>query len=368
MGKSSPTPPAAPDPYKTASAQTGSNIGTAIANAAIGNANTVGPQGSTNFNVTGNTQWTDPESGKTYNIPQYTATTTLSPEQQQLYNQQTALGSKLNNLATTQTDKISSLLSKPLSFSNLPTVPTDFSADRKAVEDAIYSRLDPQLDRDRAALETKLVNQGFQRGSAAFNTEMDAANRQANDARMQAVLNSGQEESRLYGMASDARNRAMQEQLQLRNQPINEISALMSGGQVSMPQATQYNAPQVANTDVTGAVYNSAALNNQNYQAQLQQNNAALGGLFGLGSTALYGGMKYGLNPLNWSDRRLKRDIRAIGVKLPSGVNLYEYRYLWDDAPRVGVMADEVEAVAPAAVHEISGFKAVDYDMVLRAA
>lgn len=61
------------------------------------------------------------------------------------------------------------------------------------------------------------------------------------------------------------------------------------------------------------------------------------------------------------SDRRLKRDIEHVGV-LPNGLSIYNFRYLWDDEPQVGLMADEVERVHPDAV--ISGpfgFKAVDY-------
>jgi hypothetical protein len=334
-----PSAPAAPDPYKTASAQTGSNIGTAIAQAAIGNSNTVGPTGSTSNAVTGSTSWTDPTSGQTYQLPQYTTTTTLSPEQQKLYDQQTQLGSGLNQLAIDQTGKISGLLSSPLDTSTLPSAgtlptntpsfsqaqtsigPTDYSADRQKVEDALYSRLNPQLDRDRASLENTLVNQGLVRGTDAFNQAMDSFNRQANDQRTQVVLAGGQEQSRLadlalqqgqfqqagtaqnnasaqqgyqnqVGLAQDqttARQNALQEQLALRNQPINEISSLMSGGQVTMPQFQGYNAPTVAGTDVAGAVYKSNAIEQQQYQAAQQRQSQILGGLLGLGAAGVYG-------------------------------------------------------------------------------
>lgn len=69
-----------------------------------------------------------------------------------------------------------------------------------------------------------------------------------------------------------------------------------------------------------------------------------------------------------FSDRHLKTDIAPAGTG-PHGLGVYRFRYLWDDpgAPlRTGFMADEVERVMPAAVHVTeSGFKAVDYDMVL---
>lgn len=66
-----------------------------------------------------------------------------------------------------------------------------------------------------------------------------------------------------------------------------------------------------------------------------------------------------------FSDRRLKRDIERIGTHA-SGVPLYSFKYLHDNTPRVGVMADEVEKVMPEAVGELGGFKTVNYEMLER--
>jgi hypothetical protein len=77
----------------------------------------------------------------------------------------------------------------------------------------------------------------------------------------------------------------------------------------------------------------------------------------GLGDAALMGAMFL-------SDRRLKQDIEPTGARLANGLPLYRYRYLWDqpDVNRVGVMADEVRAIAPHAVHrDVSGFDKVNY-------
>jgi hypothetical protein len=57
----------------------------------------------------------------------------------------------------------------------------------------------------------------------------------------------------------------------------------------------------------------------------------------------------------------LKRDIIDLGIRLLSGLKLYAYRYLWDDKPRAGVMADEAMRVNPSAVGILNGFLAVDY-------
>ena len=50
----------------------------------------------------------------------------------------------------------------------------------------------------------------------------------------------------------------------------------------------------------------------------------------------------------NPATRKL-RDITRVG-RLPNGLDLYRYRYLWSDTPYVGVMAQEVASVDPDAV------------------
>ena len=67
----------------------------------------------------------------------------------------------------------------------------------------------------------------------------------------------------------------------------------------------------------------------------------------------------------NYSDRRLKTDVKRVGV-LDSGLPVYSYRFKGSSLPQMGVMADEVERVAPGAVHvdRQSGYKKVDYRKV----
>ena len=64
------------------------------------------------------------------------------------------------------------------------------------------------------------------------------------------------------------------------------------------------------------------------------------------------------------SDMRLKRDIQLVG-HLPNGLGLYRYRYLWSDTVYVGVMAQEVATVIPAAaVIASDGFYRVNYALL----
>lgn len=66
-----------------------------------------------------------------------------------------------------------------------------------------------------------------------------------------------------------------------------------------------------------------------------------------------------------YCDRRLKKNIRLIGHTGPFAVYAFEYRQDMGvelpTGPRVGPMADEVEAICPAAVSvEANGYKKVD--------
>lgn len=70
------------------------------------------------------------------------------------------------------------------------------------------------------------------------------------------------------------------------------------------------------------------------------------------------------------SDRHVKGDVVRIGTH-PLGIGLYlfrykpEYRDTWGHGRQFGVMADEVEAVMPAAIlMDADGYKMVNYAML----
>jgi hypothetical protein len=291
MGTSAPQAPPPPDPYKVAGAQTGQNVQSAIANSYLGNVDQVGPYGSTTYKQGESFTMKGPD-GQTYQVPRFTQTQTLSPGQQRLYDQQTELGSNLNNLALSQTQRLSNHLNKPIDFSGLPDISNDFSADRGRVEQAMFDRVAPQNQRDYDALENRLINQGFARGTQAFTDAMDEYRRGINDQKLAITARGLQEQQGLYGMASNRRSQAMQEALLARNQPINEITALMGGGQVHVPGAQPYQAGNIAAADVAGNVYNTAALQQKQYEQQMAQRNQNLAGLYGLGQAAILGGTK----------------------------------------------------------------------------
>src|SRR5690606_7332530 len=119
-----------------------------------------------------------------------------------------------------------------------------------------------------------------------------------------------------------------QEALTERNQPINEITALLSGSQVSQPNFVGTPSTTVQPTDYIGAVRDKMNYDMAAWQTQVNSKNSMMGGLFGLAGSAL--GM--------FSDKRLKTDIKKVG-ELNNGLPLYSYRYKGDDEKHVGVMA-----------------------------
>jgi hypothetical protein len=300
----------------------------------------------------------------------------------------------------------------------------DFSSDRQRVEESLMSRMNPQLERERSSIEQRLADQGIRYGSQAYASAMDDYNRQANDARFGAISQAGGEQQRMMDMAAQragfqnaaqqqafeqaqgrgafanqaagqqfqqnaaqaafgnaglaqqlaqgqagfnaqqaARNSWLQEQYQQRNQPINEITSLMSGSQV---QAPNFNAPgaggQIPTTDFAGIM-------NQNFQNQMgvygQQNQnwqSLMGGILGLGAAGIKA-----------SDERVKKNVDKIGTVFAfnedaerEGLPVYEYEYKRSDGTRhVGPMAQDVEKIDPGAVSEIGGVKHIDSRRVM---
>lgn len=82
---------------------------------------------------------------------------------------------------------------------------------------------------------------------------------------------------------------------------------------------------------------------------------ASMTGLMGTGAGA---GIGAGLALL--SDRRFKTDIERVGT-LDNGLGVYRYRYKSGGPMQLGVMADEVKAVNPAAVINVDGVDYVNY-------
>lgn len=181
--------------------------------------------------------------------PRYRAEVQLTPEGQAIQQGQMDLQQNLLDVGNDQLGRVSSALAQPLNLQGLPqaagTVPDriaryntqtsiaptgpidqaaptftqqrattgnagrirgrvgadDFGDDRQRVEDALMQRMQPYLDQRREQERTRLINQGFaDPNSQGYSDAMDEVYRAENDARLGAILNAGQEQSRLFGM------------------------------------------------------------------------------------------------------------------------------------------------------------------------
>ena len=351
MGKSSPRAPAAPDPYATAAAQGAMNKETAETQARLNRVDEYTPYGSSVYTKT------DGGDGSS----DYTRTTTLDPAQQAIVDQQTGISGQLNELAGDQITRVEGSLSNPYSYEGMPDAPVADAAARQQTIDAMYnqyeSRLNPQFADAQTALETQLANQGIGVGSDAYTKAMESQGRTRNDAFQSAmnasVTGGGAEQSRLFGLQGNARERAIQEYERIRNAPLNEVSALMSGTQINNPTFSAIPQTGVANTDFIGAQNSANAMASNQYNQQMNQKNAHIQGLYGLGTAGTTAAFKY-------SDIRIKENIIKVG-KLDNGLPVYSYRYKAGGPQEIGLMAQDVERVNPNAVREINGIKAVNY-------
>lgn len=323
--------PPAPDPVATARAQAEFNSQAARETAALNRVDQLTPQGDSRWRQA-------PGTGQWENVVSY------SPEQQRLYDASTQGQEIYARSALQQLGNVEGRLSQPFEYSgpdittnvqdrsgnlqygvNLAQRPDytglgDPNQSREAVQQALLARINPDLERERAALESRLANQGITMGSQAWNTGMQDYSRQANDARYGAILNAGDEQSRMFGLGmqqagfgndarmqqatfgnqavqqaygmdigratfgNQARQQSLQEQLALRAQPINEASALLTGGQVQNPQFNPVAQVGVQAPDYAGGVGQNyaGAVNWTNGVNQRQgANNAAMGSAAG---------------------------------------------------------------------------------------
>jgi hypothetical protein len=328
MGKKAPDPT---PPQETSAAQTGSNVSTAIANAFLTNTNEITADGTKTYEQTGSYSWTDDYTGESYDVPTFTLTQTLSDEQQAIKDQQDAASLNLATLGNNLSDTIGDQLTG------------NFSLGNEEVESRLFDlgskRLDPMFERREEDLRNRLANQGIKAGSDAYAREMETFNQSQTDAYNQLLL--------------QGRGQASQELLTEDNQRINQIGALLSGGQVSQPNfMTGFNVDSVPTTDNAGIIANY----DQQLAANAAQNAAGIGSVIsGIG----------GLFAL--SDERIKENKTKIG-ETKDGLGIFAYNKKGSDQTEIGMMAQEVAKKKPQAVAQDpeTGLLMVNYAEAIR--
>lgn len=317
----------------------------------------------------------------------WTQKTTLSPEQQAIFDatQQSQLGTA--NLLGDLTGQVQNSLQQPMDYSGIPGLQTglgaqDFSgldpgAYNDKYADAMYGQstryLDEQRKTDRQALESRLADQGFVPGTPGYSQAMDTFNQSGErayaDARDRATTggfgvgstafqNALAGKSALFGQQAQsqqaqnqARTQAIAELLARRNQPLNELNAIRGGQQIGMPGGSgQSSTPNLQAPDLLGAT-------NAQYQGQLGQYGADVSS-----SNATMGSIASIIAAIMMSDGRLKKDIKLKG-KTAKGNNWYSWTWLWGGESE-GVIAQEVQHIPGAVFVASNGLMVVDYGKV----
>lgn len=273
----SPSPPPPPDYAGAAQAQGAANKETAIASSRLNNPNVVNPYGTQTWQ----------EGASPDDRP--TLTQTFSPEQQALYEQSLQTKGLLGGLGTQGATALQGIIGRGLDLTGAPAAPGDSQTTRQNVIDAMMSRVNEDTDRSRDKANSELIAAGIRPGTKAYDDRMALIDRGYNDARQQAILASGAEAQRDFGMDTQARKDYIAEILASRGVPLNEITALMSGSQVSNPFAVPGAAQNtnIAPPPIFGAAVQQGQADMNAYNAQAAQSGGLMSGLFSLGAAGV---------------------------------------------------------------------------------
>jgi hypothetical protein len=374
---SPPKPPPAPDYTGAAVAQGAANVETARLEGRMNRPDVFSP-----YDQTVVTMLPDDRFRMDY---------TLTPEYESQRQKQAAIGGQYLDIAG---QRLGELPSGQFSLANLPAfqgavdttgftplaTTTDLRdyADRseKAYYDRGFNRLQPAQQMEKTALHTDLINSGLPVGSTAYNDAMSRLEMTHADqvtGLAQSAIAEGQrmrqglageaqsmrqaqlaEATAIREMQNQARAQAMADALLERRLPMEELATLTGSpavGSAGIGTATTgLNTPgiSVAPPPIFAATQAQGANDANRYATAQQGYGARMNALGNIVSA--------------FSDKRLKENIVKIG-KSPSGLNIYEWNYLWNPTRFRGVIAQEVQKIKPQAVlSNIFGYLMVDYN------
>lgn len=320
-------PPDPPDPYATAAAQTGQNVSTAITNSIVNNPNLTTDDFTQKTRQIGTEKVWDPNmlgegKGGYRDVPRWDTTRKLTGDA-------ATIKGNLNQAGIKATDFVSQNIGKRQDYD--PSKHMDWF-------NKYYDKTNRGvMDRQAESEKSNLANSGIAPGSPAYAEAMRSMTEGNQVARDRAAMDS-------YGQGFATHQYNV-------NNPFNQLSAILNGGQVAnVAGSPNFQGSNVANTDIAGLVMQD----HQNKVANSAATGSAiasLGGLFAL------------------SDEDAKKDIKKVG-KADNGLDIFTYRYKGepDSAPKsMGIMAQDAKKKHPDAVKTgLDGFLRVNYDKALK--
>jgi hypothetical protein len=382
MGKKAPAPPPVPDYAGAAQQQGAANIEAARATAKLGNPNIYGPLGSQTISYEGDIptirQSLTPDAQATLGAQQGVERSLAELGQQGVAQAKTILGTPFNpnlpgidtsiaesvspvnqaayNAGSAQRSVAGPTFQQGIDTSGIAAMPVNAGM---TGQQAIMSRLQPQLTQNENATRQRLANQGLVTGGEAYENEMRTMGQNRNDLELQAAAQGinldammnqqgfGQAQARgqfgneaqqsqfnaalqnagmgntalqqdyqnqlaaqtaqnaaaaqnfnqQLGMAqfgNTAQQQSLDQQLALRNQPLNQITGLMSGSQIQMPQFQGYQGANIAAAPIYQGVQDTFQGQMDQYALKQQSKNAGQGGMMStLGSLGGAGMMAF---------------------------------------------------------------------------
>ena len=266
--KDSPSPPPAPDYAGAATATSQGSVQAAIANQLLNQRRTTTPLGTQDFKQIGSYSVPGVGGQPGFELPRYEQTINMTPEGQNLYDQQMGLSTGLLGLGQNSLDQTRANLGEPQNYGSVQDIANDayrFETDR----------LDPQWQQYEKMQETKLVNQGLAPGGEAYDDAMRTFSQGKNDAYTQARRNA-------FNMMAPT----FQLDVARRTQPLTELNAIRTGAQPQMPQFQPVPAAGGAQgPNMLGAAQGQAQYDQGLYNSQVAGQNSMMSGLMGLAGT-----------------------------------------------------------------------------------
>lgn len=251
----------------------------------------------------------------------------------------------------------------PIDWAQFGTVNDGAAAREQAINaqfGAARARLDPMWDAREAASRNRLANQGLDPNSAAARNATRNLGMERSDAYQSALagaIRSGTEAGdSVFRNSMMSRQQAIAEALRQRGMPFEDIQRAMSvmGGVPGFMGASQQRG-----ADYLGAAGMQSADDFRRWQAEQQQAaDTAKGVMSGIGSAAQLA--------MFASDAGLKKSIRRLPVEAMPGVPFATWEWKDGSGKGFGVIAQDVERVAPQYVHRRSadGVLMVDYSFL----
>lgn len=269
------------------------------------------------------------------------------------WSQRVGFNGPMKGLNESLQQQASDAMSKPFSLDGLTQI-TDGAAARDQAINAAYgqaeSRLNPRFSRARDAERTRLLNQGLAEGSEAYNRAMSELGNQENDAYNQAQFSAigqgTQAGQALFNQSMAQRQQGLAELLRQRGQAMGELQGMQ--GMLQMPGFNSAGLGQADNLMQAGGLADAGAF--RNWQANNQAQADFWNSIMQLGST---------VGQLAASDEGVKQNVNRLSAEAMPGVPYatfeYEAGYGEPGTTYLGVLAQDLQAVAPEYVTEVDG-------------